>query len=165
LEQKLLRIYLNDHRAGAIAGFELGKRTLARNRGGEPGTILESLVREIREDLLSLEDIMRRLQVPLNRIKARAAWTAEKVGRLKLNGRVRGYSPLSRLVELEALTLGVEGKRRLWQSLLELAAHEPRLDPAELERLRSRAEDQLGRLEGARLKAAADAFFPERSRT
>ena len=164
VEQKLLRIYLNDHRAGAIAGLELAKRALSRNRGSEVGALLESLVREIHEDLGSLEGIMRRLRVPSNGIKARAAWAAEKIGRLKLNGQVRGYSPLSRLVELVGLTLGVQGKRRLWRALLELAPQEPRLDQEQLERLLARAEDQLERLESSRVEVAADVFLPERSR-
>ena len=38
------------------------------------------------------------------------AWSAEKFGRLKLNGQLSGYSPLSRLEELEILALVAEGK-------------------------------------------------------
>ena len=41
-----------------------------------------------------------------------AGWVAEKAGRLKLNGSLLTYSPLSRLVELEGLSLGVEGNFR-----------------------------------------------------
>ena len=37
-----------------------------------------------------------------SRAKDGAAWVAEKLGRLKTNGQLTGYSPLSRLVELEA---------------------------------------------------------------
>ena len=33
------------------------------------------------------------------------------VGRFKLNGQLRGYSPLSRLVELEILMAGIDAKR------------------------------------------------------
>jgi hypothetical protein len=43
------------------------------------------------------------------------AWLLEEAGRLKLNGQVRGHSPLSPLVELEGLEAGVSGKRSLWQ--------------------------------------------------
>ena len=50
-------------------------------------------------------------------MKPAVAWIAEKAGRLKLNGQIRGYSPLSRLVELEGLEVGVTGKRSLWQAL------------------------------------------------
>ena len=49
---------------------------------------------------------------------------AEKLGRLKLNGRLRGYSPLSRLLELEGLLIGITGKMALWKTLAELEGAE-----------------------------------------
>ena len=52
-----------------------------------------------------------------DRVKVTAAWVGEKAGRLKPNGQLTGYSPLSRVVELEGLSLGIEGKRLLWVSL------------------------------------------------
>jgi len=65
---------------------------------------------------------MDELDVGIDRAKQFVAWTAEKAGRLKLNGRLLGYSPLSRVEELEALRLGVTGKRMLWIALDELSA-------------------------------------------
>ena len=67
------------------------------------------------------------------------------MGRLKPNGQLTGYSPLSRVVELEGLALGMTGKLALWKALRELVDEEPRLDAAELERLRERAERQQRR--------------------
>jgi hypothetical protein len=46
-----------------------------------------------------------------DKVKNIAAWGIEKVGRLKLNGQLTGYSPLSRVVELEGLLAGIAGKR------------------------------------------------------
>ena len=51
-----------------------------------------------------------RLETPRARGSLRGAWTAEELERLKLNGQLAGYSPLSRLVELEGLAVGIEGK-------------------------------------------------------
>ena len=76
----------------------------------------------------------------------------------ELNGRLRGYSPLSRVVELEALALGVHGKLAMWRSL---EALEPTLSlPAVivLPELAARAERQLEELETHRLRAVADAL-------
>ncbi len=89
-------------------------------------------------------------------VKTRAAWAAEKVGRLKLNGRVRGYSDLSRVLELEGLRLGVEGKRSLWKSLDEL--DDPRLAATNFADLRERAASQLDELEIHRLAAVRTAL-------
>jgi hypothetical protein len=51
--------------------------------------------------------------------KPAAAWTVEKLGRLKLNGQLTGYSPLSRMVEIEMLYIGITGKMRMWRALEE----------------------------------------------
>jgi hypothetical protein len=153
-----LRIYLNDHLAGSVAGLELAKRSLATNEGNEYGRLLDRMVAEIEEDQAALRDVMARLEVPAARPKLAAAWAAEKVGRLKLNGQLRGYSPLSRLLELEGLVVGVRGKLALWRSLEQFAAVEPRLAPVDLGRLVARANAQLEELEAHRLRAAATAL-------
>jgi hypothetical protein len=154
----LLAIYLNDHLAGATAGLELARRAASSNEGSDYGRFLDDLVTEIDEDRESLFELMRATGVGVDRVKVLGGWAAEKVGRLKLNGRLRGYSPLSRLLELEGLTLGVRGKLCLWRALTELQPADPRLSAMELARLGKRAEVQLDGLEAQRLKAAAQAF-------
>jgi hypothetical protein len=82
----------------------------------------------------------------------------EKVGRLKPNGQLLQFSPLSRVVEIEGLITGVGGKLSLWRTLLELAERDVRLDTGELEVLAGRAEDQLLRLQALRGAAGLVAF-------
>ena len=82
----------------------------------------------------------------------------EKAGRLKLNGELTSYSPLSRVVELEGLLTGITGKKGLWNALLQIAPTEPRLDADRLERLRDRAEAQRATVEDLRQRAAREAF-------
>jgi hypothetical protein len=101
------------------------------------------------------------LGVPESRLKRALALTLERVGRLKLNGQLTGYSPLSRLVELEGLALGVTGKRALWVALQEIAGTEPRLREFDLDELRRRAEEQLAGLERLRIEAARLALAVE----
>ena len=120
MNRKLLGIYLNDHLAGSTAGAELARRAAGSNEGNDYGAFLAELAREIQEDRETLREIMRRLQYGEDIPKKVGAWTAEKIGRLKPNGQLRGYSPLSRLVELEGLTLGITGKLALWKALLEM---------------------------------------------
>ena len=155
---KLLGIYLNDHLAGATVGVELAKRTTGANQGTEFGGPLQQLASEIAEDRAALRRIMDRLDVRADPVKTTLAWGAEKAGRLKLNGQIRGYSPLSRVVEIEGLISGVNGKLSLWRALQVRAPSEPRLDAAELASLDERAEDQLRRLHDLRDRATAVAF-------
>jgi hypothetical protein len=96
----LLAIYLNDHLAAATGARELVRRSASSNRDASYGLFLERMAKEIEEDANSLRAIMLRLDIGLDRLKVLAGWGAEKLGRLKLNGRLIGYSPLSRVVEL-----------------------------------------------------------------
>jgi hypothetical protein len=151
-----MAIYLNDHLAGSTLGIELVKRTLQENTGTQYERVLRELVTEIDEDRQSLIDTMGRLGVRPSRVKVAFGWAAEKAGRLKLNGSLRGYSPLSRLLEFEGLILGVEGKRALWVSLAQL--RDPRLAALDLDALATRASKQQKRLEEYRNVAAREAL-------
>jgi hypothetical protein len=158
MSDKLLSIYLNDHLAGAIAGGELAKRAAGANEGTPLGTFLARLQQEIDEDREALENLMDGLGIKKSAVKGAGAWLFEKAGRLKLNGQLTGYSDLSRLVELEGLSLGVEGKLSLWRSLHEVRDRYPALAFVDLEELIERAERQRGELEGFRRDAADTAF-------
>jgi hypothetical protein len=157
-QNRYLAIYLRDHLAGATGGVELARRTARQNQGSDFGGPLGGLATEIAEDRAQLLAIMRRLDVSGDPVKAGIAWAAEKVGRLKLNGQLRGYAPLSRVLEIEALITGVSGKLSLWRNLRALAPHEHRLDDAELDVLIDRAESQLDRLHELCRRAARVAF-------
>ena len=158
VNEKLVRIYLQDHHAGATAGLELARRIHGSNKQNEYGDAMAKIVDEIAADRKSLESIMDDLGFGSDTIKDAGAWALEKVGRLKMNGQITGYSPLSRVVELEGLMTGITGKIGLWAALLELAPDEPRLDVARLERLRERGEGQRATVEGLRERAAREAF-------
>lgn len=110
MDDKLLSIYLNDHLAGAAAGLELARRTLSNNEGTSYESFLRDLVQAIEEDKTELESLMDTLGISHDRLKQGAAWVAEKAGRLKLNGQLTGYSPLSRLVRAGRPLLG--GRRQ-----------------------------------------------------
>ena len=90
--ERLLAIYLNDHLAGATLGVELARRVRSR-----PGTVdaaaIARLCAEIEADQATLEQVMERLGIGRERFKTAAAWLAEKLGRLKPNGQLRGHSP------------------------------------------------------------------------
>jgi hypothetical protein len=153
-----LAIYLADHLMGATAGRELARRIARAHRQTERRDCYERLAIEINEDRDSLLRIMGVLHVPVRRYKVGAAWLAEKVGRLKLNGQLLSRAPLSGLVELEILKLGVSGKAAAWRSLRAVAEHDGRLDPAALDALLDRAQQQEATLEELRAREAANVF-------
>jgi hypothetical protein len=158
MNDDLLGIYLNDHLAGSIVGLEVARRSLTSNRETRFESFLVQLVTELEQDRQVLEQVMDRLGVRRNPAKQAGAWLAEKAGRLKLNGKLVGYSELSRVLELEALTVGVAGKLSLWRNLIELAEGDERLSGVPLADVVSRSEGQRQALEANRLEAARLAF-------
>jgi hypothetical protein len=154
----LLRIYLNDHLAGSAGGSALAHRLANSHKGTAAARELAALARAIDEDRDALIEIMGQLGIPRTYYKEPLAVIAERLGRFKLNGSLLHRSPLSSVVELEAMALGVTGKRSGWRSLRELAGSEPRLDGARLDTLIQRADDQLAVLEELRVRAVAEAM-------
>jgi hypothetical protein len=158
----LLGIYLNDHLAGSLAGLELARRTLRENEEHPVGLYLVHFVPELAEDRTTLRRVMEALAVPPDGLKERVAQLGERVGRLKLNGRLVSYSPLSRLHELEALVVATQGRLSLWRLLHALAREDVRLCDFDFEALIARAEAQQQALESLRLAAAREAFAAPR---
>ncbi len=151
----LLAIYLNDHLSGATAGQELFRRAAQNRKGQDDAATLAELARQVEQDRDSLIQVMTDLDVSADHSKVALGWLAEKAGRLKPNGHLFSRSPLSDLLELESMLLGVQGKAACWRSLRALAETDTRLYPEHLDTLLERAEHQSDALERLRLAAAA----------
>lgn len=154
----LLKIYLNDHLAGSILGLELARRARSENADNAVGEYLDTFQRELLEDRATLQSVMSALGLKRDAMKQTAAWVGEKLGRLKLNGQLTGYSPLSRVVELEGLALGTEGRLSMWRTLRRLSRKDERLARFDFTALITRAEHQRRILERLRLQSSEEAF-------
>jgi hypothetical protein len=143
---ELLPIYLNDHLAGATLGCELARRAAAANKGTELGDFLDHLAARAEAHRAKLEDVMARLEVRRDQVKVGIGWLAEKFGRLKLNGRLFEYSPLSRVIELESLTMAAQGRESLWRALAILEPDEPRIADIDFVALLDETEHHIGAL-------------------
>ncbi|MFD8023973.1 hypothetical protein ACFV6G_26575 [Streptomyces lavendulae] len=131
------------------------------HRGSDAGPPLALLAEEVTEDRDGLREVMTSLDVPVNHVRALLGVAAAQAGRLKGNGRVLARSPLSDVLELEAIRVGVEEKE-LWRTLHTLARTEPRLGTEAIGRLLARAERQASTVETLRL-AAVDRALRGRS--
>lgn len=148
---RLLGIYLNDHLAGSTAGVERARMARDANGGTEFAQPLAVVCSQIEEDRATLESIIDELGVGRSKIKPAIGWLGERLGRLKPNGQLRGYSPLGRVVDLEMLLLGISGKLRLWLLLDELLDGEA---SADLSALIRRAETQRSTVADLQIRAA-----------
>jgi hypothetical protein len=154
----LITRYVEDHLALSLGGVRLARRALASNRGSPYAEPLERLLPELQEDRELVRDVLRALGGSPSGLKEAAVMLGELAGRLKLNGRLLSYSPLSRLWELEALAAGSESRRGLWSALARVQRREPRLQGFDLEALEARARRHRDELERLRLRAAEEAF-------
>jgi hypothetical protein len=153
-----LRIYMNDQLALGVLWREVARRAQRRNAGTDVGEALASVAAGIAQDVETFEAIMRRLEIPKSRVKPSLAVAAERLGRLKLNGRLLGYSPLSRFEELDFLIMGIDGKKTLWANLRDLAALARRLPDVDFDELIERAQRQRSQLEPFHGRAGRDAL-------
>jgi hypothetical protein len=143
---RLLSIYLRDHHAASAGGVALARRALGAKH---------PIAEQIGRDRETLEDVMRQLDVGPSAMKVGFVRMAERLSRLKLNGRLFKHSPLSRVVELETLVVGVRGKEALWTALLTVG---PSLHGLDLHALVESARAQAREVDDLRLSAVAVAF-------
>lgn len=156
-QQRLLDIYLGDHLAGATAGVDLARRMADQH---PLGTAICPIAAEIDADRRTLNEVMASVGAEPSLLKVALGWIAEKGGRLKLNGRLFVRSPLSGVLELEGLIVGVSGKLQLWRALGDVAQHDSRLSGFDFAALGARAEDQRQRLEELHEEAVSAALEP-----
>jgi len=154
--QEYLRIYMNDQLALGVGWRETARRAAHENAGSPLGEALDRVAAEIADDVVLFEAIMRRLGLARNPVKPALAMAAERIGRLKPNGHVRSYSPLSRFVELDVLVMGIEGKKILWENLRDLAGIQ--LPDIDFGALIERADGQRRMLEPHRRDAGREVF-------
>lgn len=151
-------IYVRDHLAASAGGLALLRRSLGNNLGTDYEPPIRHVLEETRQDRDDLERVAAHNGVTPSRVKHLAATLAEKAGRAKLNGEVRGYSPLARLWELELLGVAVAAKTALWILLAEewMSDRVPTDVDAGVALARGRSQVEV--LEQHRRRAAVEAF-------
>lgn len=153
-----LAIYLNDHLAGSIVALEL-LRDLERAYSGQPVQQFAAALRaDIEEDRSELQRLMSTLNVAESRARQATAWLAEKMTMIKLRLNDWAGGEFRLFEALEALSLGIEGKRGLWVALAGVAEQAPALRLLDYPRLMARAEEQRTRVEAKRLETVAAAL-------
>lgn len=161
MNDKRLRIYLDDHLALMVAEVELIGRCWGSNRGTPLGEFLQKLENEVKAQKSIARDIIHRIggkEGIESKAKQSAAWFAEKLGRFKLNDSILRYSDLSRVVELEALAAAAQGRIGFWDNFDAVASKDTRLEGITFSFFREQSQQHLDELNTRRQFAAAEAF-------
>ena len=160
MPDKNLKAYLNHHLAGSVAGLEALEHLESAEKGTPMAPVLTELRAEGAADRRVLEELMARLGVSESETRKATAWLGEKVFRVLLPLNEQSAGALHLLLTLEALALGLEGRRAMWLSLSAAAQDTAALQGLEYQNLVRRAEDQRERVEKLRLQAAKKALRP-----
>ena len=166
MNDKRLRIYLDDHSALMVAEVELIGRCWWSNRNAPLGEFLQKLENEVKAQKSIVHDILHRIGAKNtieSRLKQGAAWFAEKLGRLKLNDSLLTYSDLSRVIELEALSAAAHERIALWDNLDSVAGEDPRLEGITFPFFRDQSQQHLDELNTRRREAAVEAFVGDKT--
>ncbi len=113
-----LVVYLRNHDAALVAATARLELTARSHRHASARQVLTDLVAETRTDRDELGRLMHALGIPPSRAQRAATRLGERLGRLKPNGSWSQRTPLTDVVELEALGLAALGTLRMWQTLL-----------------------------------------------
>ena len=161
MNDKRLRIYLDDHLALTVGEIELAARCHRSNQGTLLGGFLEVLEADLADQESKLKDVIHKVGGKdgiESMVKQGAAWFAEKLGRFKLNDSLLTYSSLSRVVELETLAAAAQERVALWDSLAAIAEGDRRLKTFDFIALRDESKKHLKKLNSNRRRAAVEAF-------
>ena len=153
-----LATYLNDHLAGSVVALELLDHLEKAHSEDPLRDFFRELRRDISADRAELEALMKTLNIDQSRTRKASAWLTEKITELKLRFDDPKAGTLLLFESLEALSLGIEGKRGLWIALAASSETMPSLRIADYDRLQRRAQEQRDRVEALRVQTALTAL-------
>jgi hypothetical protein len=163
MNAKHLTTYMKDHFAGSVAAMELLSHLISSAHEKSQQPFFTQLRNEVSEDQDLLQGLLHDLDSSDGAVRNFTAFLSEKLARIKLLLEDSAGGRLARLEKLEALALGIEGKRALWRALEAVAPEIPALNKVDFGRLEQRANDQRERLEVRRIEAARGALIPGKS--
>lgn len=143
-----LAIYLHDHLAGAAFAIDL-LESLEKEFAQEPlGLFATGLRQEIDTDRQLLQSLADKTEACPHTLKDTLMQLGEKLSRWKLHRNANGG--LGTFEALEALSLGILGKRALWTALKKL--DDVRFRATDFDLLLERSEEQYRQVEARRIE-------------
>lgn len=150
--------YLNDHLAGSVAALELLDRMIEACEGKPLERFLRQLREDIHEDQGKLQELIEKVGASESAVRKAGAWIAEKLTRPKIDLGDGSKKEIGVFLALEALLLGITGKRSLWRALQSASKTVPALARLDYSGLEKRAIEQCEQVEARRLEMARLVF-------
>lgn len=150
--------YLNDHLAGSVGALELLDRLIENYEGKPLERFFKNLRGDIQEDQKKLEELIHKLGEEESAVRKAGAWILEKLSRAKIRLTESEEGDVGLFLALEALALGITGKRALWRALASASEVVPSLSRLNYAELETRAVEQGDRVEAQRIEFARTVF-------
>jgi hypothetical protein len=153
MDETQMRRYLEDHLAGADVGLTIASRLERAHAGTEISVAMARMSDAIRGERAIVAGALQRLDAPPDLVR-RAMGLAGSLGRLA--GSLPFMPEPSLLEDLEALAVGVWGKRLLWGAIGRVQESEGGFDGIDVDELATRAEEQEKEILALRQTAIVD---------
>ena len=150
--------YLNDHLAGSVGALELLDRMAEACAGKPLERFFRDLRDDVREDQEQLKGLIDKLGMSESSVRKAGAWIAEKLTRPRIDPGDGSQEEVGVFLALEAIVLGITGKRSLWRALHAASKTVPALARLDYSGLEKRAIEQCERVEARRLEIARVVF-------
>lgn len=136
-----LSVYLHDHLAGSKFAVELLEKLSSEFAGTPSGDIARELLEEVRIDRSTLEQLISRVGKATPDLYDALGWMAERLSRIKLKH--DEPAGIGAFEAFETISLGILGKRALWEALQVRQSSDTRLAGFDYPGLIARAEEQF----------------------
>ncbi|GAA1993663.1 hypothetical protein GCM10009718_34250 [Isoptericola halotolerans] len=146
IDRHLFGLYLSEHLTGATAGLGRLERMTDAYQDTPFHADLSEITEQVRDERRLYRTLLATLGIRRRRYRQLIAGVGERVGRLKLNGRVVERSPLTMMLEVELIRSALLGKMGGWQTLQEYA-DDVGLDPERFADLIELAHRQIAVLD------------------
>lgn len=153
-----IAIYLNDHLAGSVAGLNMLEHIINRLEGTDSVSELQRIKAEIESEQEELKRLIEKVGSSQSPVRKAGAWLGEKFAELKLRFDDPAGGDLLLFESLEAMSLGIEGKRCLWKALRAVSEKDTTLQLSDFDALEGQASEQRAVVEALRIEAAAKAL-------
>lgn len=159
VSHQTLSNYLNEHFLGSEGGVNAFRAAADTWKGTAQEAALLSLCRQVMADREDLRGLIDRLGYGGHPLKIAFTHAVRLVGRVNPVNLLRQRQAGLAQVELDVLTGMLRAKLAMWETLLLVAAKDPRFDAALLRDLQARATDQINQVRGIIEATWEERFF------